>query len=1500
MQATRVKVNPPRWDSTKVELWPTFATDFESFVEYAGGHRLVELLNATAVSETLIPARSRSQTAERSVQGVPDDSDEAPPEDAPIQDRSELTPEERSMDVQFYHLLKLSITGPGHDAILHVGEKSFITAFGILRKEHGAANCLRKSALIQQLFDLTYQGQINEFKQQALSLLRLVFEAKVDLEDIIMACLLNAFEGDEFQAFKLMTAKQIDEGERINLYDHIQSIANSVELSQQSKARSTSLRVTGEPSCTRCGRSNHAKNQCFAKSHVDGAKLTDRPPSQAPDPRPRGGKGKDKRRKSGGKLSDLLRNLNGGDGNKLSLDQVKNAVARATSLRVSATPISQSNSTSRTVQVEPSPNHPPEPPEPAVNQAPAESSLGELQRLLGLAPEPAGVTPAAPCNRTVVLDSGSAAHLSANSSVTNSKSLTLVRGFDGQGSVLSKGKGRLDLTVTDDQGADFLFKVSDVDCMDNLPDDILSLAKIVQDGYSFIATPTEALLLAPDGTHVPVPIQDGIFVLECRDRSQACLVRSSQQRVDWQRIHSRLCHASHQAIIDTLNNTYGLSLDAAELRDFFCPVCALTKSARQRIGSARNPDTQATQPFERFYTDIKSFPDGAVSRKGYRYYIIYVCAYSDWITIYGLRRKSDAASTVPALYQLLGLQKLKYKTTIISDGDGAYGSPFTLACTAAGLTHDFTPPYTPQHNKAERAILRIDSMARTALVDAPHMDFGPYYFDCSESCTYVHNRIVGSRGKTPYELVKKQQPPIKHLVPFGCLGFLHVDKVAQKQRAALPAGHRAQQVHMLGYRSPFSNQWKVEVQDSPRRVAHSIHVDWNELDHGLAKLLSADHLEAILEEAGFEAPPELSGRSPEPPADSSALQEFPNRENQSRQRDSSPNQESPPDSVAESPPASPVLTEHSPQKGNSGSDSGSPAPGDLSSEAEDSPAPAYYGHNNSIAELNPDNILDTGRRSCNHTTVIHTASTHRVIREMTMPEALASDSAPDWLDAIDKEMEAILSGTAQLIPEAHPLYDDAVKTATRSRICLTEKRDGRKKARWIVQGCFEDRTHDDFSHYAHVASLTTFRSLCFRHDRKLRTMGAIDITTAFLQSDPYDTSEPQRFIKLKDPRTGVLRYYLLLTPMYGQRSAPVRWENTIAPWLISEGLVRGENEPCAFYRKSDDLTVLLYVDDLIADGDAAVVEAFFNSLSKRFKTTKPVYLSQDTPIDYLGVIISLDDDHITLSMEAYHHKLLANMDMTAAKPVGTPITHQICESELLSESEASRYRSGVGGIGWLANTVRPDLAFAFSRLGQHLAKPTVSAMAALTHCLKYVSGTVTSGLQMNLKFSDYDKNQFDFFSDSDHGGNTEVQNARRSQGCYLARQNGVAVRWASTAQSITTISSTEAEIYAASNAVQAFMHLGYVISELGLQDYPRPFQLYIDNNAAIIFMENTGGVSRLKHIDCRLNWVLQMRDRKIVLPCSVASAENLADIGTKILAGPTFRGLATNFMMLRF
>ena len=58
--------------------------------------------------------------------------------------------------------------------------------------------------------------------------------------------------------------------------------------------------------------------------------------------------------------------------------------------------------------------------------------------------------------------------------------------------------------------------------------------------------------------------------------------------------------------------------------------------------------------------------------------------------------------------------------------------------------------------------------------------------------------------------------------------------------------------------------------------------------------------------------------------------------------------------------------------------------------------------------------------------------------------------------------------------------------------------------------------------------------------------------------------------------------------------------------MIEIGFARGENEPRAFYREEDDLTVLIYVDDIIADGDEQAIKNLFNKLRSRFNTTDPV------------------------------------------------------------------------------------------------------------------------------------------------------------------------------------------------------------------------------------------------------------------------------------------------------
>ena len=412
--------------------------------------------------------------------------------------------------------------------------------------------------------------------------------------------------------------------------------------------------------------------------------------------------------------------------------------------------------------------------------------------------------------------------------------------------------------------------------------------------------------------------------------------------------------------------------------------------------------------------------------------------------------------------------------------------------------------------------------------------------------------------------------------------------------------------------------------------------------------------------------------------------------------------------------------------------------------------------------------------------------------------------------------------------------------------------------------------------------------MIFRKDRKGRSLASIDIKTAFLQSKPYGAHERARYIKVKHPLSGEWLYYRLLTPMYGQRSAPRRWEDTLAPWLEAQGFTRGCNDASIFYRESDGLTVLVYVDDLLVDGDDACVKAFLKTLQDPehgFECNEPIFLTTETPIDFIGILISLRGDVITLDMETYIDKLLDSMGMSHCTPRATPFANEINdESRALNPTEAKIYRSGVGGIGWLVNTIRVDLAYYFSMLGSQLASPNVSALQALKHTMRYLKGTKHYKLSMKLGHdlvtTSECANNYKMYVDSNHGNNSKH---RKSQTGEVALANGVPIKWKSKTQSIIATSSAEAEIYAASTAVQDFMHLSYVAEELGVNDFPSPFPLHIDNAAAKVFADDTCRVSRLKHIDMRCKWVKQMRNRQIVFAVKVPTDDNIADVLTKPL-----------------
>ena len=132
-----------------------------------------------------------------------------------------------------------------------------------------------------------------------------------------------------------------------------------------------------------------------------------------------------------------------------------------------------------------------------------------------------------------------------------------------------------------------------------------------------------------------------------------------------------------------------------------------------------------------------------------------------------------------------------------------------------------------------------------------------------------------------------------------------------------------------------------------------------------------------------------------------------------------------------------------------------------------------------------------------------------------------------------------------------PEFEKAKELATPGRILLDIKRSGIYKARAVKQGFKEDKAKADgadFNYYAHVAKLVSVRTSLFRPNSRGRRVALKYVQIAFLQSHEYEDGMV-KYVCFRHPVIGEWHYYRQTGPIYGEASAPVRWENTVAPWL---------------------------------------------------------------------------------------------------------------------------------------------------------------------------------------------------------------------------------------------------------------------------------------------------------------------------------------------------------------
>ena len=348
--------------------------------------------------------------------------------------------------------------------------------------------------------------------------------------------------------------------------------------------------------------------------------------------------------------------------------------------------------------------------------------------------------------------------------------------------------------------------------------------------------------------------------------------------------------------------------------------------------------------------------------------------------------------------------------------------------------------------------------------------------------------------------------------------------------------------------------------------------------------------------------------------------------------------------------------------------------------------------------------------------------------------------------AWNRELRALLDLNAivPLVPGS-PDYEEAVKskTTTPCRVLLDFKRDGTWKCRVVTRGDLEDKVAldgPDFHYYSNVSRMSTVRCAALRAGRDTprpgraggRIISSCDVSNAFLQTTPFPDTD-RRFLMIRSPIDGTVTYYRQLISVYGSCSAPARWETTFSTWLTSPesaggpGLVRGMNEPSAYYHPGRDLLMVLYTDDQLLDGYREDIDWYYTLLRARFKIKEPKWLTPDNPIDHLGVTIFQTDSHTYMTMQNYIRSMNIVLQRDPSKclhrksPI--PHKHEIVDLTPLSHTKEAFFVRALGMCSWISATVRLDGRYAQSRISQYASAPCVGAYNALIHLLDYYTAT---------------------------------------------------------------------------------------------------------------------------------------------------------------------------------
>lgn len=204
------------------------------------------------------------------------------------------------------------------------------------------------------------------------------------------------------------------------------------------------------------------------------------------------------------------------------------------------------------------------------------------------------------------------------------------------------------------------------------------------------------------------------------------------------------------------------------------------------------------------------------------------------------------------------------------------------------------------------------------------------------------------------------------------------------------------------------------------------------------------------------------------------------------------------------------------------------------------------------------------------------------------------------------------------------------------------------------------------------------------------------------------------------------------------------------------------------------------------------------------------------------------------------------------------------------------YRELIGGLIYLANATRPDIAFAASTLSRFCANLGRDHWLIAKRILRYLKATSHYGITYTK-----DEERLRAYSDSDWA--EDIDDRKSCSGNVLTLATSP-ISWKSRKQASVALSTMEAEYAALSEVSREVIYLKRLLIHMGFEKYVTPpISVFCDNQSAIELSKNAVFHKRSKHIDINFHFTCELVDKKEIVIHYLQTDSMLADILTKSL-----------------